>query len=1122
MGIKKAIKKIGGKAGDAVAKLSVLSPEQLEKVQEKQQEYLSEKPNPTSEESYELTNRWLATNAVEIYNAYLSQLKDLYVPVAETAEYEKAFSAEHNIRFINITKWVIDKKENSLEKLVNVYEVLSNEECNISLIFNRTKAKTNVYMAVTNTKNADNNVDVELFANRIKSAIKGNFSGSEWEEGSTIGTIPCLDNLTSYSVASASNIPTEKSEKFISQTIEKLLDGMIPTTSEEEYTIILLATPVADVEERKLRLTELYSVLAPYSSWSTGFTYDDMDSFGSSATVGVNIGASVGAQAGQNQSVSASDSSSDTISSGEGSSITDSTNHTDGTYANINAGVNISGPVIGGFGASGKGNSTTDGIGQAVGKTVTKGLANTLGKSVGKTVGQTIGNSVGGNFGANFSRTSNVTAIIGKHDSINQTFTNYNIKHTLELLEQQMKRLEKSSALGMWDFGAYVLSEDSNMANNVAHSYMALTQGEESFMSKMAINLWRGDLGEDSNDAKEICKYLKQLRHPTFGLNPEKLNQDPTYNVYPLLVTATTSLSGKELSYSLNFPRKSISGLPVIECAEFGRNVVTYDKKETNGGIKLGKIFHMNHSEMTQVVLDTHSLASHVFITGSTGSGKSNTIYQMLNEAMNKDIHFLVIEPAKGEYKHVFSNDKEVHVYGTNPYLTPLLRLNPFSFPKGIHVLEHIDRLVEIFNVCWPMYAAMPAVLKNAVEVSYEDCGWNLVNSKNEVGEDLYPTFRDVCRNIRTIIDSSDYDQENKGAYKGSLLTRLKSLTNGIYGMIFNQNELSYDELFNQDVILDLSRVGSTETKSLIMGLMVLKLQEYRLSSFEDANQELKHITVLEEAHNLLKRSSMEQSSENGNLLGKSVEMISNAVAEMRTYGEGFIIADQAPGLLDMATIRNTNTKIIMRLPDLGDRELVGHSANLNDDQINELAKLPLGVAAVYQNEWIQPVLCKIEKAHVSKNRYYYVQEKEKEMPSYNEVKLHIATMLSQGYQPKDAELREIKEQLVHMSLDASIILSIIKWLKMPPEEPKMTRLAPMMSALFPQVKATVAKSFKESNNPEEWTYRATEELGKKLSNQMSDEVRRDIIQSIITDYIFIDLQDIRSMERWNQYGNLR
>ena len=266
------------------------------------------------------------------------------------------------------------------------------------------------------------------------------------------------------------------------------------------------------------------------------------------------------------------------------------------------------------------------------------------------------------------------------------------------------------------------------------------------------------------------------------------------------------------------------------------------------------------------------------------------------------------------------------------------------------------------------MYAAMPAVLKKAVEQSYQDCGWDLLESSNPYGR-LYPNFNDIADNIKTIIDSSEYDDENKGAYKGALLTRIESLTNGINGLIFSNDELANEHLFDTNVIVDLSRVGSTETKSLLMGILVLKLQEYRMTN-GDMNAELKHITVLEEAHNLLKRTSTEQMSESANLLGKSVEMLANAIAEMRTYGEGFIIADQAPGLMDLSVIRNTNTKIIMRLPDFSDRELVGKSANLNDDQIIELAKLPKGVAAVYQNEWIQPVLCKVEKVGHDSNTF--------------------------------------------------------------------------------------------------------------------------------------------------------
>ena len=115
-------------------------------------------------------------------------------------------------------------------------------------------------------------------------------------------------------------------------------------------------------------------------------------------------------------------------------------------------------------------------------------------------------------------------------------------------------------------------------------------------------------------------------------------------------------------------------------------------------------------------------------------------------------------------------------------------------------------------------------------------------------------------------------------------------------------------------MIIDLSRVGSIEVKALLMGILTLRLREYRIATATQMNMPLKHVTIREEAHNLLKRTSTEQSAEGANLVGKSVEMIVNGIAEMRTYGEGFIIVDQSPGMLDLSAIRNTNTKISLSI----------------------------------------------------------------------------------------------------------------------------------------------------------------------------------------------------------------
>ena len=1147
MGIKNFLVKSSVKAADKIAKLSTLSPEQLKDLYYRKEVYLSQMPSSDDAAAEELTRRLLATESIEIYNEYLRHLKDYYVPLQRQIEYDGEFHTAYNIRYFNITKWVNDKRENSIEKLVNVYEVLSNEDCNIALVFHRSMEATSVYLAVTNTQNADDNVDVDNYRQRLAEAIRGNFPGAEWTDKGCIGTLPCMRKDVAYSVASASNIPAEKSEKFVSQTIEKLLDGIIPDSPTKEYTLILLATPIIDVENRKLRLAELYTGLAPYSSWQTNYTFTESDTMTSNATFGINAGVSAGVQAGNNASVAQSrgetesesntetdsnnktetnqsgtsksdsrgetktDSKGESFSKGSSNSQSSSDSHGTGTNESSSAGANVSakvGTVEAGANVShsegsnelfnhtdgqtqtvsnnethSSSQSTAENIAHTVAEQTSHAVADTVGKAISKTLGKAVTNSVtntkgiyrgvnmGGNFGANFARSSNVSATVGMNEGIHQTFTNFSIKHTLEILEEQMKRLEQSTALGMWDFAAYVLSEDQNVANNVAHTYLALTQGDNSYMSQTAVNLWRGDMGANSDDAKEICSYLRELRHPLFGLSPALVTtKDDDYNAYPTVVTAATSLSGKELAYSLNFPQHSVAGFPVIECAEFGRNVVRYDSLKGQSKLELGHIFHMNHVENREVFLAKESLASHTFITGSTGSGKSNTVYQMIDAATDQGVKFLVIEPAKGEYKDIFGMDGNVSVYGTNPYISPMLRLNPFSFPSGVHIFEHLDRLVEIFNVCWPMYAAMPAVLKSAIEKSYVDCGWDLMRSTNKYGESIYPGFADVARNIKKIIDTSEYDAENKGAYKGSLLTRLQALTNGINGTIFVADELSSEELFDKNVIVDLSRVGSSETKALIMGMLVLKLQEYRMAEPGRINSRLKHITVLEEAHNLLRRTSTEQSPDSANLMGKSVEMLSNAIAEMRTYGEGFIIVDQAPGLLDMAVIRNTNTKIIMRLPDQGDRELVGYAANLNDDQITELAKLPCGVAAVYQNEWVKPVLCKVEKFEGNPRPYKFIPSEDvfeyDKTEAVSESLLDCIMNKELFRKGNRKDIQELKELVIKSKLDTAVKIDFMDYISADDE----SVLEPLRKLIYDFTSAEKAiESSKDANEINTW-----------------------------------------------------
>ena len=582
------------------------------------------------------------------------------------------------------------------------------------------------------------------------------------------------------------------------------------------------------------------------------------------------------------------------------------------------------------------------------------------------------------------------------------TVENKTVTDMLALLDALLKKTDEYDSYGMWNVAGYFVSDDMSAAEIAASNYRSLMNGENSGREVSAINSWRKNNRENLGDFSDLTTYLSRYVHPQF-----------CYGGEALLVDAATSVSGKELGLHLGLPRATVPGLPVIEHAEFGKEVNSYQliKQAYTGRpedrITIGKIFDLGQITNKVVELDNRSLNMHTFITGSTGSGKSNAVYQMLTELRQDKIPFMVIEPAKGEYKDVFGHLPDVRVFSTNPNIAQLININPFMFPQSIHVLEHVDGLVEIFSVCWPMYDAMPAFFKNAILRSYEAVGWDLGSSTFDGEEPEYPDFEVLTEQLDELIGNSDYASDIKSNYRGALLTRVKSLTVGLNKSIFTTEQTPYAQLFDDNCILDISRVKSTETKALIMGLMVYMLNEYRVDQKNENNVGLRHVTVLEEAHNLLKNTKGGESE----LIGKSIEMLTNTIAEIRTYGEGFIIVDQSPSSVDIAAIKNTNTKIVLRTPEAGDREAVGRSMGLTDDQVNEIAKLPSGVAVVYQNNWISPVLTMIDKADVTEKPY--VPKNASQIMTVKTARTNLIRMLMQPWIGRERIATDVLQESV-------------------------------------------------------------------------------------------------------------
>lgn len=953
------------------------------------QKVIETSPSDLREYRQQIDTAKNALNLVDdvVLKSYLKRLDSM-----DIASMPEAEGVDSSIVLFKINRMVYEEDEFATDKFISAISSMSFADCSVFLVIDGYRDKTDFYLGV---KNNDPKRTTASVADTFKSSLVGQFPGIDIDDCSIVekGKKSSLQEQVLRRISNASSlssyvgIPAFKDEdgkydnKNYVQGTEKLAQAM----QGKRYTAIILASNLTTdvVTEIRNGYETIYSQLSPMSTQQLAYSTNESLANAINRSKGVTQGKTKTQTIGESHTNGTSNSHSKSDSETKKSKIAVGSSVLGGVLAAVGTGLTITGagaaiglPLMAAGGAM-------SAVG-AAGKSKTSGTTDTYGTSQSDTENRSMSDAE--SHSETFTDSLGKTATIGSSKNYTLTIHNKHIEELMKRIDQELERISMSESTGLWSVASYFFSYDNDFASAESAStiFKSIMQGEESGVETSAINSWI----DNSQKMKMLTNSVCHLSHPVFWNNL-------TVNGENIKVENSSLLSSKELAMLLSLPHKSVPGFPVVEHVSLAKEVIRNNESLMKREVSLGCIFDLGKAYTeNRVKLDVKSLTQHVFVTGSTGCGKSETIYKLINETKQVGTKFLVIEPAKGEYKNVFG---DVNVFGTNPLIMPLLRINPFSFPTGVHVLEHIDRLTEIFNVCWPMYSAMPAVLKKAMLDAYESCGWDLRLSVNRLsrGEDVYPSFLDLFLSLEKVITESAYSEEVKSNYSGALLTRVESLTNGLNGEIFSVNELSNMVLFDENCIIDLSRVGSQETKSLIMGILIMRLSEYRMTGANTPNSALKHLTVLEEAHNILKRVSTELSQEGSNMAGKSVEMITNAIAEMRTYGEGFVIVDQSPTSVDKAAIKNTNTKIVMRLPDEDDRKVSGKAAGMNDKQIDEIAKLPTGVAVVYQNDWVSPVLCKIDRMENSRVIFNEQKDSILELNSKNDINYIIEFLLA-------------------------------------------------------------------------------------------------------------------------------
>jgi hypothetical protein len=549
-------------------------------------------------------------------------------------------------------------------------------------------------------------------------------------------------------------------------------------------------------------------------------------------------------------------------------------------------------------------------------------------------------------------------------------------EHYVELLKASLKALSSSLAVGCWRTGAFLLGNKESYPK-LASVWRGIFSGDDSLPEP--IRVWENAY---------VPKMASDWAMPDAACPPGP-------GRFRHLVQYQTILSSTQLSGYIHLPKFETTGFGVRLVPDFDSvpSVVS-----SGAAIKLGKVIPASKLFPADPPQDTSpldwarqwyerelpdsyyeislkALTKHVFVAGVTGAGKTRTIFRMLKNAFATNVPFLVIEPAKTEYRellrHVEVGDRLQVFTPGNENISPF-RLNPFEVPEGTPISVHIDLLRSILSACFGWWNPMPQVFEKCAQLLYADRGWDVAadynsraKSRDKDDPNLFPTLSELLTKADQIIPTLGYDPQAMGRVTGHFRATLLGLSGGSKGRMLDvERSIPMSVLLENPTVIELEGLGDDDDKAFMMGLLLIRLVEHRRSPREKeriaANRGLRHILVIEEAHRLLTNVSAKSQEGAANPREKAVESFANLLAEIRNYGQGVIVADQVPTKLAPDVIKNTNLKIAHRVVEAIDRQVLAGSMAMTDKQTLTIATLRPGQAAIFAEGDDAPLLVHI------------------------------------------------------------------------------------------------------------------------------------------------------------------
>jgi len=281
----------------------------------------------------------------------------------------------------------------------------------------------------------------------------------------------------------------------------------------------------------------------------------------------------------------------------------------------------------------------------------------------------------------------------------------------------------------------------------------------------------------------------------------------------------------------------------LLNCFKIDKSLIELEipsfKASKDGSIKIGRILK-GTSKKFNFFLSFNDLEKHMFICGSTGTGKSNFMQNFLiNITKQFKKPFFLVE-FKGEYHFLQEHIKDLIVLWPGENFS----INLFD-PLGANPNIHAERIFDIIRS--GQFLGDNAEYSPQMERVLIDILTRVCKNKNFRS---WEGFQECCG------DYLKKERDKIPMLKQTLISlnnRIRRFSVGPMRAVFDSNsKLTVSQLFNRKVILDLSsiiRLGGEKEDALFFLNMVLKyLWDRNLTRGANNYAGINHITIIEDA----------------------------------------------------------------------------------------------------------------------------------------------------------------------------------------------------------------------------------------------------------------------------------